>query len=81
MEMILIYPVFIGIATATAQLAHSRGRSARWWFFISLLLPIVSLPVLFMLKKKEESTTGVYEKVVYQHGDKVLYKKEEEQVG
>lgn len=80
MEVFIIYPVFIGIATATAQLAYSRGRSARWWFLISLLLPIVSLPVLFLLKKKEQSTAGVYEKVVYEHGDKVLYKREEDRV-
>jgi len=49
MAIIIIY---IGIAFATCQLANQKGYSKRWWFFIGLLSPIVSLSILFLLKKK-----------------------------
>lgn len=71
----MIYPVFVGIALAQAQLAHSRGYSSRWWFLIGILLPILSLPVLFLLKKKEVKRTGYHAPVVNEVKDKVLYKR------
>ncbi len=77
MEMIIIYPVFIGIALAEAQLAHTKGYSARWWFLIGLLLPVVSLPVLFWLKKKEKPATGYHAPVERANADKVLFRKED----
>jgi hypothetical protein len=52
MEIFLIYPVFIGIAIAMAELANQRGYSGRWWFLIGLLLPVISLVVLLLLKKR-----------------------------
>lgn len=76
MEMAIIYPVFIGMAVAQAQLAHAKGYSARWWLAIGLLLPIISLPVLFLLKKKEKSATGYHAPVVHEMKDKVLFRRE-----
>lgn len=78
MEMILIYPVFIGIALATAQLAHDKGYSGKWWFLFGLVLPIISLLILFMLKRKPKKLTGLYAPIEFEHQDKVLYKKEED---
>ncbi len=77
MEMIIIYPVFIGIALATAQLAHQKGYSARWWFLWGILLPVVSLLVLFSLKTKPPSKTGYHAPVINENKDKVLYRKPE----
>ena len=34
--------------------ANSQGRSSWFWFFISFLIPIVSLIVLLVIDKKEE---------------------------
>lgn len=52
MEFFLIYPVFIGISVVTAQYAREKGYSGRWWFLIASLVPVVSLLVLFLLKRK-----------------------------
>lgn len=52
MEFFLIYPVFIGISVVTAQYAREKGYSGRWWFLIASLAPVVSLLVLFLLKRK-----------------------------
>ncbi len=75
MEMLLIYPVFIGMALAQAQLAHIRGYSSRWWFLIGIVLPIISIPVLFFLKKKEIKRTGYHAPVINEVKDKVVYKR------
>jgi cytochrome bd-type quinol oxidase subunit 2 len=53
MEMIFVYPAFIGMSVAVAQLARQRGYSGLWWFIIATLLPIISIFLVFMLKKKE----------------------------
>lgn len=53
MEMILIYPVFIGISVVTAQFAREKGYSGKWWFIIGTLLPVISLLILFALKRKK----------------------------
>ncbi len=77
MEMILIYPVFIGIALVTAQLAHDKGYSGRWWFLIGILLPILSLLILLALKKKtKKKKSPWHDKVEHVQNDKVLFKKE-----
>jgi hypothetical protein len=76
MEMVIIYPVFIGMALAEAQLAHAKGYSSRWWFLIGLLLPLISLPVLFLLRKKEKSQTGYHAPVVHEVKDRVLYRRD-----
>ena len=42
--------------------ANSQGRSFWFWFFISFLIPIVSLIVLLVIdKKKEEGERKGYE--------------------
>ncbi len=76
MEFIIIYPVFIGIALATAQLAHQRGYKARWWLLLGLVLPIISVIILFMLKKKEKPATGFHAPVSNENTDRVLYKRD-----
>jgi hypothetical protein len=53
MEMILIYPVFIGISVVTAQYAREKGYSGKWWFIWGSLLPVFSILILFTLKRKE----------------------------
>ena len=77
MEMFIIYPVFIGMALATAQLAHQKGYPARWWLLLGLLLPVVSMVILFLLKTKPRRTTGYHAPVDRENKDKVLYRKEE----
>jgi hypothetical protein len=75
MEMLLIYPVFIGIALAQAQLAHSKGYSARWWFLIGIGMPIISLLFMVFLKQKEKKYSAFHAPVVNEIKDKVLYKR------
>ncbi len=77
MEMILIYPVFIGIALVTAQLAHDKGYSGRWWFVIGILVPILSLLILLAFKKKiKKKKSTWHDTVKHVQNDKVLFKKE-----
>jgi hypothetical protein len=75
MEFIIIYPVFIGIALAQAQLAHTKGYSSRVWFLIGLLLPIISIPFLFFMKQKEKKQTGFHAPIEFEMKDKVLFKR------
>ena len=76
--MVIIYPVFIGIALVTAQLAHDKGYSGRWWLLLGFVIPIFSLLVLFMLKRKQnvKPLSRFYEKIAPEQKDKVLFKKE-----
>jgi cytochrome bd-type quinol oxidase subunit 2 len=76
MEMVLIYPVFLGMSVAVAQMAHHRGYSARWWFLIATALPIISIFIVLFLKKKEKERTGYHAPVDNTNHDKVLFKKE-----
>lgn len=77
MEMILIYPVFIGIALVTAQLAHDKGYSGRWWFLIGILEPILSLLILLAFKKKiKKKKSTWHDTVEHVQNDKVLFRKE-----
>jgi hypothetical protein len=74
MEILLIYPVFCGMSIAIAELAKQRGYSARWWFLISLILPIISIFIVLMLKKKEHSLKPIPKWAKQQlPNDKVLY--------
>jgi hypothetical protein len=75
MEMIIIYPVFIGMALATAQLAHQKGYKARWWLLFGLVLPIISTIILFTLKKKEKPKTGFHAPVNNENNDRLIYKR------
>jgi hypothetical protein len=74
-EALVIWPVFVGIAVASAQLAHEKGYLARWWFLYSLILPIFTLGILFLMKKREKQYSKYHRKIVYEHNDKVLYRK------
>ena len=76
MELIIIYPVFIGIALATSQLAYQKGYRVRWWFLFALILPIISTFILFFLKRKPKSTIGFHAPVDRNVKDKVLFKKD-----
>lgn len=75
MEILLIYPVFIGISIAIAELARQRGYSGRWWFLISLLLPIISIFIVLMLKKKERAPKSYPLSQDKLQVDKVLFRK------
>jgi hypothetical protein len=76
MEFIIIYPVFIGMALATAQLAHQKGYRARWWLLFGLLVPVISTAILFTLKKKHKPQTGFHALVDNNNNDRVLYKRD-----
>lgn len=76
MEIIIIYPVFVGMGIATAELASQKGYKARWWFIFGTLIPLLSTIILFMLNNKrihELSETITQPNVT--HNDKILYKK------
>ncbi|AOM79111.1 hypothetical protein [Pedobacter steynii] len=57
-ELLLICVLLIP-QTVAGILAKSMGRSFFFWFFISFLIPIISLIVLLFLDDKGES--GGYE--------------------
>ena len=76
MEFIIIYPVFIGMALATAQLAHQKGYKARWWLLFGLVLPIISTIILFILKKKPKHQTGFHALVSNENKDRILFKRD-----
>lgn len=75
MEVFLIYPVFIGIAVATAELARSKGYRGRWWFFVSLVLPLIPALILFMLKPSSKPQAKDVEMLPPLKADKILYQK------
>ncbi len=74
--MIFIYPAFIGMSVAVAQLARQRGYSGLWWFIIATILPIISIFLVFMLKKKVKAKQRPEPEWARQRlpDDKVLYK-------
>ncbi|RQO74076.1 hypothetical protein DBR43_01325 [Pedobacter sp. KBW06] len=57
-ELLLICVLLIP-QTVAGILAKSMGRSFFFWFFISFLIPIISLIILLFLEDKGES--GGYE--------------------
>jgi heme/copper-type cytochrome/quinol oxidase subunit 2 len=77
MEMILIYPVFIMMSLAIAQLARQRGYSARWWFLIATVLPVISILLVFLVKKRKRTRVNIEPEWAKQHipQDKVLFSK------
>jgi hypothetical protein len=77
MEMIIIYPVFIGIAIATAELARDKGYKGRWWFLLGIILPVLSTLILFLLKKRVRNTSSEIKNLesVNPARDKILYQK------
>ncbi len=77
MEIILIYPVFIGMGIATAELAREKGYKGRWWFLLGTLVPLISTGILFLLKPRirvDESSVNTTEEPT--HTDKILYQKQ-----
>lgn len=74
MEILMIYPVFIGVGAVTAELARSKGYKGRWWFLASLIIPLLPTFVLFALKTRKKQPL-VEEVVQPSHHDKVLYQK------
>jgi len=76
MEIIIIYPVFIGMGIATAELVRQKGYKARWWFLFGILIPLLSTIILFMLKnkRKHEPSNPITQPNVT-HNDKILYQK------
>lgn len=74
MEVFLIYPVFIGIGIATAELARDKGYKGRWWFLASLVIPL--LPTFILLGLKARKQKAVKELIIAPtHHDKILYQK------
>lgn len=73
--MIFIYPAFVGMSVAVAQLARQRGYSGLWWFIIATILPIISIFLVFMLKKKTRTKHRPEPEWARQRlpNDKVLY--------
>lgn len=58
--------------------AHSIGKSFWFWFFISFLIPIISLIVLLVIDNKK-SKNAIKEKSSYQLADHVRERQGEEQ--
>lgn len=77
MEMVIIYPVFIGIAVATAELARDKGYKGRWWFLLALLIPVFSAIALMLMKRKEPANghSTLIPQTDAPHSDKILYQK------
>ncbi len=76
MEIIIIYPVFIGMGVATAELARQKGYKARWWFLFGTLIPLISTLILFILKnKRKHEATQTISPPYVTHNDKILYQK------
>ncbi|MFN3445302.1 MAG: hypothetical protein ACK44D_06135 [Bacteroidia bacterium] len=76
MELIIIYPVFIGMGVATAELARQKGYKARWWLLFGTLIPIISTIILFLLKNKQAHIESLpIKQPDVTHNDKILYQK------
>lgn len=78
MEMVIIYPVFIGIAIATAELAREKGYKGRWWFLLGMLIPVFSVLVLMLLKRREKTAgqaVAIPGTRIAARSDKILYQK------
>jgi len=56
----LLFGLLFFPQTAAGILAKSRGRSFWFWFFISFLIPIISLIVLLRLEDKSEEKGTSY---------------------
>lgn len=73
----MIYPVFIGMGIATAELAREKGYKGRWWFLLGTLIPLFSTGVLFLLKnRKKDSPVDLNPVQEPLHTDKILYQKQ-----
>lgn len=77
MEMVIIYPVFVGMAVATAELARDKGYKGRWWFLLALIIPLFSAIVLLLMKRKGQASghSTLLPQTNATHTDKILYQK------
>lgn len=57
----LVFPVIAGI------LAKNSGRSFRFWFWISFLLPFISCIILLCLRDKSKESVAVENENVLDH--------------
>ncbi|WP_316752340.1 hypothetical protein [Pedobacter gandavensis] len=58
MPEILLICVLLIPQTVAGVLAHSMGKSFWFWFFISFLIPIISLIILLFMDEKKSDTTS-----------------------
>lgn len=73
MPEILLICVLLIPQTVAGILAFSMGRSFWFWFFISFLIPIISLIVLLFMDDKGTEATG------YELADHVREREKEKQ--
>jgi hypothetical protein len=74
----LLFGILFFPQIAAGMLARSRGRNFWFWFFISFLIPVISLIVLMSLKDKDESTGSGYQLADHvQNRDKQLTDKQD----
>ncbi len=57
----LLFGLLFFPQTAAGILAKSRGRNFWFWFFISFLIPVISLVILLSLKDKDEEAGSSYQ--------------------
>ncbi|HEY0176356.1 MAG TPA: hypothetical protein VGC08_08255 [Pedobacter sp.] len=57
----LIFGILFFPQLAAGILAKSRGRNFWFWFFISFLIPVISLIILFNLEDKNENISSSYQ--------------------
>lgn len=69
-EFLFIYP---GIPIATAAYASRKGYSVRWWLLYSMILPVVTLIVLYYKKPNISGYRHKKRSVQYMTSDKVIY--------
>jgi hypothetical protein len=74
-EFLFIYP---GIPIATAAYANRKGYSARWWLLYSMILPVVTLIILYYKKPNISGYRYKKRSVQYTISDKVIYSERDE---
>lgn len=57
----LLFGILFFPQIAAGMFAKSRGRNFWFWFFISFLIPVISLIILFFLEDKSENISSGYE--------------------
>jgi hypothetical protein len=72
LEFLAIYP---GIPIATAYYAYQKGYSALRWLLFGLLLPVVTIIILYFLKEKSDIVEERNKPIVFKDKAKILYKK------
>lgn len=57
----VVFGIFFFPQLVAGFLAKSMGRNFWFWFFISFLIPIISLIILLSLKNKNENVESGYQ--------------------